>query len=232
MQWRFVKRWIGGRNLIDVGSGIGEFLQVARVELGNERCAGIEVDEVSLNYSRMRGLQVSETFESVTAEVGTLFTFWHSAEHISAGEMIGILRKISSRESGGADLVLVCIPNSDSCAASLAGRKWSFYDPSHHLVQHNEQSLRVLFRVAGLRVIAVETMWFYGLFDAVQSTLNFSGEKNQLHSILKRGQGKMSPSIFMASVVTLVRNPKITIRILAAELTGRKTSCVIMLGSS
>lgn len=231
MQWRLVKRWVGTRKLIDVGCGIGDFLQVAQEELGSERCAGIEVDEVSLSFAKMRGLRVSDTFNSNSDQLGTLYTFWHSAEHINTREMIETLRKISSRESGSKNLVLVCVPNSDSLAALLTGEKWSFHDPSHHLVQHNEQSLRVLFHVAGLRVIAVEKMWLYGLFDAFQSTLNLSGEKNLLHSILKRGQGEMSLSLVLLSAIALVRNIATTTRILAAEFTGRKTSCVVMIGS-
>lgn len=231
MQWRLVSRWIGTRKLVDIGCGIGDFLQVAQEELGSERCAGIEVDEVSLNHSRMRGLQVSDTFNLNSEKQCTLFTFWHSAEHFSTGDMIEMLRKISSRESGE-HLVLICVPNSESLAAVLTGEKWSFHDPSHHLVQHNEQSLRMLFHVAGLRVIAVEKMWMYGIFDALQSTLNLSGEKNLLHSILKRGQGEMSPSIVLVSTISLIRNIVTTVRILAAEFTGRKTSCVVMIGSS
>lgn len=140
--------------LLDVGCGMGDFLQVA-VAAGWE-AEGTEVSEPCATFVRQKvGCQV-HTYRHQVAELGLpgdsfdVITAWHVVEHLPqpVPELCEMARVV---RSGG--LVVVEVPNVDYY------RHPSYTEPLHaqlHLQHFSAATLRRALETAGLGVLHIE----------------------------------------------------------------------------
>jgi 2-polyprenyl-3-methyl-5-hydroxy-6-metoxy-1,4-benzoquinol methylase len=145
-----VQRHERGGRLLDIGSHIGLFLDVARA--AGWQVAGLEPSRWSVERARERGLDVRHgTLETVRFPDGSfdVVTMWDVVEHLA--DPIAELRRIHRllRPNG---LLALSTMNVDALFPKLAGRRWPWY-MQMHLVYFSRRTLHNMLAKAGFRVV-------------------------------------------------------------------------------
>jgi hypothetical protein len=151
--------------LLDVGSGEGEFLQAA----GKDRwtTAGVE-----LHGSPDRAGQ--RVFRSLREAAGCgpyrCITLWHVLEHVPDPlEHSRSLRSMLSADG----MLMVAVPDFGGLQARLFGRHWLHLDVPRHLHHFTRRGLMELLETAGFEVVRITHQELeYDWFGWIQSLLN------------------------------------------------------------
>lgn len=144
--------------LLDVGCGIGFFLEVAKAK--NWQVQGTEFTDDAIRICREKGLSVQqgmlqvENYESVSFDVITSFEVM---EHINnpreeAQKFHALLRK------GG--IVYVTTPNFNALSRYLLRDKWNVIAYPEHLSYYTKTTLKKLFTEAGFSLLKMHTTGF------------------------------------------------------------------------
>jgi len=111
-----------------------------------------------------------------------LITFWHSLEHTNQPlRDFEACKKYLAKNAK----VLIAIPNGDSIEAAIARSRWFCYDWPYHRVHFTPESLSMMLRRAGFRVVSID--YFnpgYSIPSLAQTFLNFFMPKNALYSLV------------------------------------------------
>lgn len=162
-----------GARLLDVGSGDGGFLRVARV-LGYS-AGGIEIDEQAAALSRAAG------FEVRLGAVGTVplpqaaidqITLNHVIEHLH--DPVAALRALRQALRPGGRIWLQT-PNIDSLGAARFEAAWRGLEPPRHLVLFNRASLQASLEAAGFCEVELLAPQADASFYAAQSQAVLEG---------------------------------------------------------
>ena len=141
------------KSLLDVGCGVGVFLQNVKAIGWNAR--GIDMNPSAISYARSHGLDVclgkieEQKFDPGSFDAITLF---QTIEHIE--DPLKILKKIHSLLRKGGILV-VTTPNEESLMAKVLGKFWFGYKNIEHLYFFNKQSLSAMQSKVGFRKIII-----------------------------------------------------------------------------
>lgn len=141
--------------LLDVGCGIGVFLQA--VKEAGWKTIGVDMSKSAVTYARSRGLDIrlGKIEElSLKRESFDVITLFQTIEHIE--DPIKTLKKIHTLLRKGGILVMTT-PNEESLMARLLGRLWFGYRNIEHLYFFNKQSLTAMQKRAGFKKISVNT---------------------------------------------------------------------------
>ena len=143
------------QSLLDVGCGVGIFLQ--QVKINGWKAIGVDMSADSVAYARARGLAVRRgKIEELTFRPGSfdVITLFQTIEHIK--DPIKTLEKLYLLLRRGGILVLTT-PNEESVLAKAQGKFWFGYRNIEHLYFFNEQSLTVLQKKVGFKRISIHT---------------------------------------------------------------------------
>ena len=143
---RWFSRFGIGREVLDVGCGLGQFVEVAN--RSGWIAEGLELSREAVNFARRQGLAVQELdFLSAAIKPNSydLVTLFEVIEHVPnpaeflyrAGEVV---------RSGG--LVYLTTPNFASVDRCLLGENWKVIGPGH-LTYFTSRTLRALVKKAG-----------------------------------------------------------------------------------
>lgn len=147
---------LGGRGaLLDVGTGVGILLEVARERGFAVR--GVEVSGWAAEYARKeKGLDVATgTLEEARFPDRSfdVVVVNHVLEHLpEPGTSLAEIRRILA-DNG---LLVVGVPNAGSLMAALLGPRWSSWRPEQHAWHFTPATLSALARVAGFRVVRLD----------------------------------------------------------------------------
>ncbi|MGN6094525.1 MAG: class I SAM-dependent methyltransferase [Luteibacter jiangsuensis] len=130
---RHLPRASGGRRLLDIGCGNGEFIALAR-SMGWE-AEGLDPDPSAIAICRHRQLPVTYGFiRDLTAAKPSarwdVVTMSHSLEHVP--DPHAVLRDACEMLSPGG-LLWLALPNPAALGARFYGLNWESYDPPRHL---------------------------------------------------------------------------------------------------
>jgi hypothetical protein len=172
--------------LVDIGCGSGRFLHHCKGLF--RRRLGVEPGAASAEFGRRQfDLVIEDALPADLRAVPSVVTFWHSLEHIPAGEidrLLGHLAVAVDAESG----LMVCVPNGASFQARWFGEGYAYYDAPHHLHQFSPASLDMLLRRHGFEPASDAFIANYIAFGYTQSLLNaIVPIRNFLYQKLKRG---------------------------------------------
>jgi 2-polyprenyl-3-methyl-5-hydroxy-6-metoxy-1,4-benzoquinol methylase len=134
----------GGR-LLEVGSGLGYFLDEAR-GLFAQRC-GIELSPHAADAAAaLADAPVHRTLDAVSSDTFDCIVALHVIEHVH--EPIAFLRRLVSRLEPGGTLVLAT-PHMGSLWRRLMGRRWPSFKYPEHVTFFDAATLRRLFSALG-----------------------------------------------------------------------------------
>jgi 2-polyprenyl-3-methyl-5-hydroxy-6-metoxy-1,4-benzoquinol methylase len=145
----------GEKKLLDIGSGSGAFLDVAKSR--GWKVEGIEFNKGLVTSCKKRGLNVanSNLDEQIKKQLEyNLISMWHVFEHIenihSTLEQIKILLAEKS-------LLFILVPQLDSLANRMKGKAAKTFCGYTHLNFFNVDTLSLVLEMHGFEVIAAET---------------------------------------------------------------------------
>jgi len=165
-------------NILDVGCGTGEFLQVCSDNLWNIH--GVEMDQQArekaeklLNIDIYKDLYVCEHFNTYQ-----VITLWHVLEHIpDIHNTIKYLKKLLTKQGR----ILFALPNIDSFDAHKYKEFWAAYDVPRHLYHFNQNTFGKLMKTHGMKVKTIVPM----RFDAFYVSLLSERYKNKYFNYIK-----------------------------------------------
>lgn len=211
-------------SFLDIGCGNGEYLYaLSRVIKDHSLISGVELDSVSVAAARKAGLNISSEIAESTDNA--LITFWHVAEHIQVSELRSILSRLSTKNNH----LLLSVPNGSSVCWEICGEAFSFFDVESHVSQFSVPSLLQLLDQSGWKVVKNFRSPWYGIFNAIQTTINLSRPHNELYNLMKRGDESPSLRLFFNSLFVLLRRVPTWCRLLLSEFSVSRASSITLL---
>ncbi len=122
-------RHVSGGRLLDVGSALGTFLEVAAERFD---AAGVEPDPATARQAQARGLAVSNTsLDEVSRPPGgyDAVTMYHLIEHLDSPRA-GLIQARQLISDGG--VLMIETPTVDSAVFTLAPARWRQLIPDHY----------------------------------------------------------------------------------------------------
>jgi 2-polyprenyl-3-methyl-5-hydroxy-6-metoxy-1,4-benzoquinol methylase len=172
---------IGGK-LLDVGCGTGAFLDVMKKE--GWEVIGLEPDEEARELARkLYRLTVFESSQlnQLPSSGFDAITLWHVLEHVhDLHNYVEQLKNILKP----AGKLFIAVPNYQSLDAQIYRRAWAAYDVPRHLYHFTPKSIEVLMKGHGLKVKAVQPMWFDAFYISMLSSKYRSGRVNYIASFI------------------------------------------------
>lgn len=184
----------GGKNILDYGSGTGEFLTAMKKAGWNTK--GIEPGEQARSFAINNHLDVVHPDEMKNFFPAKLdiITLWHVLEHIhDVNETIAALRELLTQEGK----IIVAVPNNKSTDQKIYKEVWAAYDVPRHLYHFNLESVNRLFQKHQMTVKKVLPMPLDGFYVSFLSEKYkksnfglikgfFSGLKTYLNSLKEK----------------------------------------------
>lgn len=151
---RIVRKFQGSGNLLDVGCGLGFFLEAARRE--GFTVSGMEGSEWAMGYVRRQfGFPIWPAPVETTDLPESSFdvcTLWQVIEHLP--DPLAALRKIRALLRPGGVIVMET-RNCRGYDAGALGEKWGGWTLPYHLWHFDPGSFRLLLEKSGFRVAKV-----------------------------------------------------------------------------
>jgi 2-polyprenyl-3-methyl-5-hydroxy-6-metoxy-1,4-benzoquinol methylase len=154
-------------NLLDYGSGTGEFL--AACKDANWTVAGVEPSDEARLKNR-KDLPVVDDLSRITTQANAI-TLWHVLEHVhELNETLAKLRSLLTNNG----TIFIAVPNYESYDAQYYKNFWAAYDVPRHLWHFSKENIKELLTRHNLRLQAIVPM----KFDSYYVSLLSEGYKN------------------------------------------------------
>jgi len=161
-----INKQISKGNLLDIGCGTGNFLQVAQQH--GWKTTGIEpnMDARKIantkNNNQVFDIKQLEEFENESFEVITL---WHVLEHLPNLEKQVQLFNRLLKPNG---LLVIAVPNYNSFDAQHYKQHWAAFDVPRHLWHFSQKSIALLFK-ENFKVVKTTPMKFDSFYVSLLS---------------------------------------------------------------
>ncbi len=164
------------KNLLDVGCGTGDFLQIAKQNHWN--VSGIEPNEQArgaANKKTDNSVFKTEHLESLKENTFDVITLWHVLEHLPKLEnQIKIFKKLLKPNG----TLIIAVPNYKSYDAKYYKNFWAALDVPRHLWHFNRASISNLLEKFSLKVIKTKPMMFDAFYVSLLSEKYKTGKMN------------------------------------------------------
>jgi 2-polyprenyl-3-methyl-5-hydroxy-6-metoxy-1,4-benzoquinol methylase len=155
-------------NLLDVGSGIGTFVNEMRQNGWNAN--GLEPDADARKAARqLYQLDLADTreFYQLSPDNFDAITLWHVLEHVH--DLTGYVQQLKAILNKNGKL-FVAVPNYTSLDAKIYREYWAAYDVPRHLYHFSPQSMKVLMEKNGLKIVQYKPMWYDSFYVSLLSS--------------------------------------------------------------
>lgn len=144
--YRWLPRTPDSKNVLDVGCGGGEWLEIAQGASWN--VFGVEPDPVSRKMAEAKGIKVWKSIDEARKELPLLdyVTLSHVIEHVH--DPVELLRSCHELLRPGAG-IYVDTPNIEALGHQIFGRNWRGLETPRHLVLFGRNSLRRALEMTG-----------------------------------------------------------------------------------
>ena len=168
----WLKRLSGSTGrLLDVGTGTGEFMIAAKAR--GWKVSGVEPNVTARNKAQGKGLQLSESLESIDNGGYDVITLWHVLEHLpNLDESIEKLKALIKPNG----ILVLALPNFRSWDAQHYGPYWAGYDVPRHLWHFSKPSVIELFGNSGFELEKIRPMHMDAFYVSLLSEKYRSGK--------------------------------------------------------
>jgi SAM-dependent methyltransferase len=167
--------------ILDIGAGTGAFAHT--MQQAGWKVTGLEPDAGTRQRAAdLYGLSLQETgvLFQLSADSLDAVTMWHVLEHVhelhAYIEQIKLLLKKDGR-------ALIAVPNYTSCDAQVYRQYWAAYDVPRHLYHFSPASIKSLLVPHGLRLIAIQPMWYDSFYISLLSEQYKTGKNNVVKAV-------------------------------------------------
>lgn len=163
----FISKYVKEGNILDIGSGTGEFLNI--MQQSNFVATGIEPNEDARKHAKRNyGLAVyDETdIDGMKKKDFNVITLWHVLEHVyNLNERISQIKDLLAADG----ILIVAVPNPASWDAKFYGEFWAAYDCPRHLYHFDQTAIKELFNKYGFDVVKHQPMYFDSFYVSMLS---------------------------------------------------------------
>jgi ubiquinone/menaquinone biosynthesis C-methylase UbiE len=164
-------------NLLDMGCGTGDFLQVA--QQAGWQVQGIEPNEKAQKIAASKGATLISGTPAAADQTFDAITLWHVLEHLPNLELqIKELKRIL-KPTG---TLLIAVPNYKSFDAGYYKQFWAAYDVPRHLWHFSKTSIDRLVEQEGMKVVSVRPMKFDSFYVSLLSEKYKTGKMNYVNA--------------------------------------------------
>jgi 2-polyprenyl-3-methyl-5-hydroxy-6-metoxy-1,4-benzoquinol methylase len=155
--WKYelIKKYIQqDSTLLDYGCGTGEFLQFIKGK--NLNGVGVEPSKIARDKAnqKLEG-KVQESLQDIKENSVKIITLWHVLEHVhNLNETINHLKSLLTEDG----YILIAVPNPNSHDSKKYKNKWAGYDVPRHLWHFTKESMSLLLKRNGLKIVSIEPM--------------------------------------------------------------------------
>jgi 2-polyprenyl-3-methyl-5-hydroxy-6-metoxy-1,4-benzoquinol methylase len=166
------------KNLLDVGCGTGDFLQIALDN--NWNVSGIEPNDQARKIANKKtNNSVFEIEQLLKFEANSfdVITLWHVLEHLpNLEEHISVFNNLLKPNG----TIIIAVPNYKSYDAKHYKEFWAAFDAPRHLWHFNKESISKLVSKEFMKVIKIKPMWFDAFYVSMLSEKYKSGKMNPI----------------------------------------------------
>lgn len=168
-------------NLLDIGSGTGEFLNTCKNAKWN--VLGIEPDERARKLSTENysiNVKPEEDIDHLLTGSFDVITMWHVLEHVPLlNKRIEDLKRLIKPNG----IIIIAVPNCNSLDAKIYKEDWAAYDLPRHLYHFTPKDIEKLFKKHDLKLVNTLPMIFDSFYVSMLSEKNRTGKINLLRSM-------------------------------------------------
>lgn len=179
---KLLKSLTSNRNLLDIGSGTGEFLNHAQKNGFNVE--GIEPSEIGRKQSLENfNIAVSEegAMKNFEDEEFDVITMWHVLEHVyHLNERIETIDRILNSKG----YLIIAVPNRLSYDSTIYQEHWAAYDVPRHLYHFRPNDIKNLFEKNKFELKKVLPMKFDSFYVSMLSEKYKNKKTNLLNAFL------------------------------------------------
>ncbi|SFR36569.1 Methyltransferase domain-containing protein [Robiginitalea myxolifaciens] len=143
-----------GVRLLDFGAGTGDFVGAAQVKGYN--AVGVEPGKKARDIAATKGVELQANTEALSDQRFDVITLWHVLEHIPNWEKA--LQEFHAMLSDAGILVLA-LPNFESCDAHYYKEFWAAYDVPRHLWHFSPAAIDEHIVPIGFQKAGMKRMW-------------------------------------------------------------------------
>jgi 2-polyprenyl-3-methyl-5-hydroxy-6-metoxy-1,4-benzoquinol methylase len=167
--------------LLDVGSGIGSFVNEMRRHGWNVN--GLEPDEQARNAAKQLyqvKLEAANEFYKLPSGSFDAITLWQVLEHVH--DLHAYIRQLKTllKEKGK---LFIAVPNYTSKDAAIYKEYWAAYDVPRHLYHFSPRAMQVLIEKNGLKLLQLKPMWYDSFYISLLSSKYKKGKTNFFTSL-------------------------------------------------
>lgn len=150
--------------LLDIGSGTGDFLVVAKKRGWN--ITGVEPSNKAKAIAVSKGVTFVDGLYAIPDASYDVVTMWHVLEHVPDVEkQISELKRILNPDG----VIVIAVPNFKSYDAKYYGEFWAAYDVPRHLWHFSKTAIEKLFARQGMDLVKVLPMKFDSFYVSLLS---------------------------------------------------------------
>jgi len=163
----------GSGKLLDVGSGTGDFLAVAKKF--NWKVFGVEPNKEARTLSEKKGVSVCENLTDIQEFNFDVITLWHVLEHVRD---IDSYVSIISRKLKPDGILIIAVPNYKSKDAQHYKKFWAAYDVPRHIWHFSKSGIKRVLEKHNLKLLKTKPMWFDSFYVSLLSEKYKTGKLN------------------------------------------------------
>ena len=168
------------KNILDVGAGTGDFLNVCNSNSWN--VLGTEPSLDARNIAAKKGVILLEDLSKIENQQFDVITLWHVLEHVeNLQEYISTLQSLLS----GNGRLIIAVPNYKSDDASYYKEHWAAFDVPRHLWHFSQTAISKLFSEGHMIVEQTLPMKFDAYYVSLLSEKYKSGKMNPIKSFYR-----------------------------------------------
>jgi 2-polyprenyl-3-methyl-5-hydroxy-6-metoxy-1,4-benzoquinol methylase len=168
------------KNILDVGAGTGDFLNVCKNNGWNT--IGVEPSIDAINIAAQKGVFLKENLSHLENKEFDVITLWHVLEHVeNLSEYISTLNNLLSDKGR----LIIAVPNYKSNDAKHYKEFWAAFDVPRHLWHFSQTSIAKLFSEVDMVVEKTIPMKFDSFYVSLLSEKYTSGKMNPIKAFYR-----------------------------------------------